>query len=299
MKRATLFTVLSILALVTMAPGALAVTEPASTNWVLQIASNTSLCGGTACAAGARLTIDIGDTVKSPCGGSHNPNKGAICTSQLTTGDLTVAYGLTILNPYNATAMTANDQYEIDFTIGVTMYAMVFLATGAATGTLVLYWASSGNPSWNVGDIASCSGSCVSATLYQSTGNTVGFELVTGVPPGTGAHDGEVDFLATTDYLGSLGGTGTSVTGVTAYTYAGGTGCPQSGTASSGSFPAFSGCPTSPGTTPTDEDPNGSSFTWSLTVALPEFPFGLVLLILPTTLVYALSRHRRSRFVLS
>ncbi|MBL7080853.1 hypothetical protein ISS39_11065 [Candidatus Bathyarchaeota archaeon] len=170
---------------------------------------------------------------------------------------------------YDATAMTANDQYEVDFTIGEEDFAMLFQATGAAAGTMKLFYRATGGGAWSNGETHS-EGTIVSGTPYQSVSTNIGFTLTSST-----ATVGSAKLVVKKTYLASLGATSNAVTGIFAANFAGGTGEAGSG-----------------GATPNDRSPSSGGASWTLTAAIPDFPFGTLILVAPVMSVYLALRKR-------
>jgi hypothetical protein len=169
---------------------------------------------------------------------------------------------------YDATGMTANDQYEIDFTIGEEDFAMLFQATGAAAGTMKLFYRATGGGAWSDGETYVV-GSITSGTPYQSPSD-LGFTLTSST-----ATVGSVKLVVTKTILATLGATSNTVTGIFAANFAGGTGAAGSG-----------------GATPNDRSPSSGGASWTLSEAIPDFPHGTLVLMAPVISAYLVLRKR-------
>lgn len=141
---------------------------------------------------------------------------------------------------FDATAMTTDDQYEIDFTFGDEDFSMLFISTGAAAGTMKLFYRATGGGAWSSGDTHTV-GTIVSGTAYQSVSTDIGFTLTS-----SSVTVGSVKLVVDKAYLASLGGTGTSATGIFAANFASGTGEAGSG-----------------GATPNDRSPSTGGASWT------------------------------------
>ena len=172
---------------------------------------------------------------------------------------------------FDATAMTADDQYEIDFTIGEEDFAMLFQATGAAAGTMKLFYRATGEGAWSSGDSVTV-GTIVSGTAYQSVSTDIGFTLTSST-----ASTGFVKFVVTKNILATLGATANVATGIFAANFAGGTGEAGSG-----------------GATPNDRSPSTDGAAWTLSEAIPDFPFGTLILVLPVMSIYLILRRQQN-----
>ena len=172
---------------------------------------------------------------------------------------------------FSATGMTANDQYEIDFTLGDEDFAMLFQATGAAAGIMKLFYRATGGGAWSNGDTHTV-GTIVSGTAYQSVSTDIGFTLTDST-----ASTGYVKFVVTKNYLATLGATSNAVTGIFAANFAGGTGEAGSG-----------------GATPNDRSPSSGGASWTLTAAIPDFPFGTLILVLPVMSIYLILKRQQN-----
>ncbi|MBC8223049.1 hypothetical protein H8E65_00545 [Candidatus Bathyarchaeota archaeon] len=170
---------------------------------------------------------------------------------------------------FSADGMTADDQYEIDFTIGEEDFSMLFIATGASAGTMKLFNKATGGPTWSNGETHS-EGTIVSGTPYQSVSTNIGFTLTSST-----ATVGSAKLVVKKTYLASLGATSNAVTGIFAANFAGGTGEAGSG-----------------GATPNDRSPSSGGASWTLTAAIPDFPFGTLILVAPVMSVYLALRKR-------
>jgi len=170
---------------------------------------------------------------------------------------------------FAATGMTANDQYEIDFTVGEEDYAMLFQATGAAAGTMKLFYRATGGGAWSNGETHT-EGTITSGTAYQSVSTNLGFTLTS-----SSSTVGSVKLVVDKTYLASLGATSNAVTGIFAANFAGGTGEAGSG-----------------GATPNDLSPSSGGASWTLTAAIPDFPLGTLILVTPVMSIYLALRKR-------
>ncbi|MCW3989030.1 MAG: hypothetical protein NWE88_03015 [Candidatus Bathyarchaeota archaeon] len=170
---------------------------------------------------------------------------------------------------FDATAMTANDQYEIDFTIGEEDFAMLFQATGAAAGTMKLFYRATGGGAWSNGETYVV-GSITSGTAYQSVSTNLGFTLTSST-----ATVGSAKLVVKKTYLATLGATANAVSGIFAANFAGGTGEAGSG-----------------GATPNDLSPSSGGASWTLSEAIPDFPHGTLVLMAPVISAYLVLRKR-------
>jgi hypothetical protein len=170
---------------------------------------------------------------------------------------------------FDATAMTTDDQYEIDFTIGEEDFSMLFIATGMSAGTMKLFYRATGGGAWSNGDTHS-EGPIVSGTAYQSVSANIGFTLTS-----SSATVGSVKFVVKKTYLASFGATSNTVTGIFTANFASGTGEAGSG-----------------GATPNDRSPSTGGASWTLSEAIPDFPHGTLLLVGPVISVYVVLRKR-------
>lgn len=177
-------------------------------------------------------------------------------------------------NGFTAAGMVANDQYEIDFSVGTVNFSLLFKASGISAGTLSTFYKSSSVPLWNVGDTLTVG--AISTGGYY-TGTNIGFKLV----DATSGSDGSVGLLIAKSYLktllGSSGGTGAKLIDISASTFASGTGQPGSG-----------------GATANDRSPTSGFASYTLASgAIPELPGGILLLALPVLAIYLLIRRMR------
>jgi len=170
---------------------------------------------------------------------------------------------------FAATGMTANDQYEIDFTIGEEDFAMLFQATGAAAGTIKLFYRATGGGAWSNGETHT-EGTITSGTAYQSVSTNLGFTLTSST-----STVGAVKLVVKKTYLASLGATATEATSIFAATFASGTGEAGSG-----------------GATPNDRSPSSGGASWTLSEAIPDLPHGTLLLVAPVMSAYLVLRKR-------
>jgi len=177
-------------------------------------------------------------------------------------------------NGFSATGMTLDDQYEIQFTIGGSDFSMLFRATGAAAGTMSLFYKPTGSGTWYSGETFSQSG-IGSGTTYTSVSGNLGFNLKSMTPTTTG----HVRLIVKKSYLVSLGATGSSVTYIFSATFANGNGSPGSG-----------------GTTPNDRCPSTGTASWTLSGDIPEFPLSPLVSGITTVAIYLyLRRHENPR----
>jgi len=169
---------------------------------------------------------------------------------------------------FAADGMTTGDQYEIDFTIGEEDFVMLFQASGAAAGTMKLFYRATGGGAWSDGETYVV-GSITSGTPYQSPSD-LGFTLTS-----SSATVGSVKLVVTKTILATLGATSNTVTGIFAANFAGGTGEAGSG-----------------GATPNDRSPETGGASWTLSEAIPDFPHGTLVLMAPVISAYLALRKR-------
>ena len=233
--------------------------------------TDSSACSG-ACPPPARLTFD-------------NTTAGV-----QTADDPTNMYqALVFVNgtsSFRATTMTSGDQYEMDFTVGSINFSMVFLASGANSGNLTIYYKQSAFTNWDQGKSFTVS-SIMSGAQFMDSSSSIGFIPISSSSI-TNGSDGAIVFVASKNYLGTLGATGSTVSGVTGIDFTSGTGCPQDRAASGGI------CPVGTASAYSDRTPGTGSASWTLANgAVPEFPFGVLLLALPLFFLYYVVRRRR------
>ncbi|HEV2137612.1 MAG TPA: hypothetical protein VGR53_02090 [Nitrososphaerales archaeon] len=222
-------------------------------------------------------------------------------------GDATALYGIgTVdtasyayqeikLHPsgFTVTGMAANDQYELDFASCLTTsscsidVALVFLASGSQSGTLATYYRSAtGAPvDWNAGETLTLS-TIDGGVSYFPGSNNIGVSFVDSAA--NSSSYGYVTFIIGKSYLKTIGGEGSVISAVDALTYASGTGCPGDGTKVGGFCPVLSVLGT-----PNDQDPATlpSSINWTLANgAIPEFPLGIILVAVASSLIYLMAR---------
>ena len=177
---------------------------------------------------------------------------------------------LVVNGGFDATVMTANDQYEVDFTIGEEDFAALFIATGTDAGTLKVFYKATGGPTWSNGETHTQSG-ITSGTAYQSVSTNLGFTLTS-----SSTTDGSVKLVVKKDYLATLGATSNTITGIFAANVAGGNGDPGGGA------------------TPNDRCPSTGGASWTLSEAIPDFPFGTLILVLPVMSVYLILKRQQN-----
>jgi len=171
-------------------------------------------------------------------------------------------------NGFSVAGMVANDQYDINFTIGGQDFCMMFIASGASAGTMKIFSKPTGTSTWYSGESFSQSG-IVSETTY-TVGN-LGFNLKSATP----TVFGHVRLIAKKSYLAGLGASGTEVTNILSATFASGTGNPGSG-----------------GATPNDRCPSSGTVSWTLSGDIPEFPLGPLVSAVPIAAIYLYLRRR-------
>ncbi|MCK5642904.1 MAG: hypothetical protein KAJ19_18990 [Gammaproteobacteria bacterium] len=172
---------------------------------------------------------------------------------------------------FKANGHTVNDQYEIDFTIGETDFAIFFIATAAAAGIVKVFYKATGGPTWLNGETHSQSG-IGSGSAFRSVSLNIGFTLTS-----SGASaDGLVTLVVTKNYLATLGATFNTVTGIFAANFASSNGDPGGGVS------ANDRCPTSSGA------------SWTLSEAIPDFSFGTLILMLPVISIYLILTRRKN-----
>lgn len=172
---------------------------------------------------------------------------------------------------FKANGLTVDDQYEIDFTIGEKDFAILFIATGAAAGIVKVFYKVTGGPTWSNGETHSQSG-IVSGTPYRSVSLNIGFTLTSSGP----SSDSLVELVVTKNCLATLGATGASVTGIFAANFASGTGEPGLGEA-----------------TPNNRCPSIGGAVWTLSEAKPDFPYGMLVLVISVMGLYVLFRRKK------
>jgi hypothetical protein len=260
--------------------------------------SNTTKCGGSACAGGAEYTFATsagGAQQVVTCTGTF----AAFCAGDDAASSPSVGVGMLLISGFTAASIPSGANYEVDMVIGTLEFAFVLHGTGTDVILYTYYYTTGGGATtWNPGPTTSCGGTCSGAggTNYPTSGfasSDVGFTLYdSGTGNGANKFDGGVFLYVTKAYLISLGGTGSGVNTVYASTYSGATVCPGS-VALSGSF-----CPISGGTlsgTNQDRAPSTGNVSFTLAQPLPELPFGLLFLAAPAVLAYALIRKKRVR----
>ncbi|MEM2885710.1 MAG: DNRLRE domain-containing protein, partial [Thermoproteota archaeon] len=177
------------------------------------------------------------------------------------------------LGDFAVSSMTSGDKYEINFTIGNEDFSMLFVATGASEGKLKLCYKEHGTSTWNDGDSATFS-SMSSGTRYASSSGNIAVKLTDSTP---GSY-GWVKLEAKRTYLTELGAAGYTVSEIDAISY--------QGSSTSTLRPGAQGG------TKMDRCPSGSGYaTYSMT-PIPEFPSGILFLILPMAPVNVYLRKR-------
>lgn len=170
---------------------------------------------------------------------------------------------------FDATGMTADDQYEVEFTMGEYDYSMMFLATGAAAGTMKFFYKTTAESTWSSGETHT-ENTITSGTAYQSVSLNIGFTLTS-----SSTTTGSVKLVVKKNYLATLGATGSTISTIFAANFASGTGQPGSG-----------------GATPNDRCPSTGGASWNLSEVIPDFPHGVLLLIAPVISIYLIIRKK-------
>ena len=174
-------------------------------------------------------------------------------------------------NGFTVAGMSNGDKYEVDFTIGAKEFALYFVASGASSGTVKIWYRNAGSSDqWATGTTSTQS-SIVSGTSYPSSGN-IYFRLT----DSTSSTQGTVELEATKSYLAGLGATGRLVNKIAAYTFSGVT--TDSGPGSSGGVQE-------------DRSPSGSGTAFfNLSGDIPDLPLGIHFVIMLTAGIYLYAR---------
>lgn len=175
---------------------------------------------------------------------------------------------------FDATAMTADDQYDISFTVGEREFCMLFIATGTDSGTMKLFYKATGEPSWLGATETLTGGTIVSGTPFQSISLNIGFTLTS-----SATTVGSVKLVVKKTCLASLGATSNAVTGIFASTVVSVTGEPGGGATANDRCPASGGA------------------SWILSEAIPDFPFGTLILMLPVISIYIILTRRKNNVI--
>ncbi len=246
--------------------------KPSTTNLSGTNSSACSAGGSQSCPPPARLTFDSATAGVQTADDPTNMYQALVFVNGTSS--------------FSATIMTSGDQYEIDFTAGSINFSMVFLASGANSGNLTIYYKQSAFTNWDQGKSFTVS-SITSGAQFMDSSSSIGFIPISSSSIANGS-DGAVVFVASKNYLGTLGATGSTVSGVTGIDFTSGTGCPQDRAASGGI------CPVGTASAYSDRTPGTGSASWTLANgAVPEFPFGVLLLALPLFFLYYVVRRRR------
>jgi len=168
---------------------------------------------------------------------------------------------------FRVSRMALGEKYEVNFTIGSVDFSMMFVATAASRGKFVLCYKSGG--SWTTGETIDKSGSDItSGTRYESGTGNIAFKLT----DATTSSYGYIKLEAKRSYLTSLGATGYSVTNIVGRTY--------QGSSTSTLLPGPQGG------TKIDRCPSGTSTASYTMIIVPEFPLGVLVLVVPLIMIY-------------
>ncbi|NQT08069.1 hypothetical protein HQ586_03250 [Candidatus Bathyarchaeota archaeon] len=176
---------------------------------------------------------------------------------------------LLVMNDFKLPGMTAEDQYQISFTIASTDFALVFRASASKAGVLTLFYKDTASSIWSTNEIYSTS-NMKSGTAYRSVSGAVGVTLTSGT---------SVKLVVSKDCLYGLGGTETVVSQIFGATFELGDGTPGSSEA-----------------TPNDRCPASGDTSFSLQQGIDDFPHGTAVLMVPVTGIYLVLRRRRKHY---